>query len=55
MATINHPASLVIGKKAKFVPIESADIPNTYFGFASYEVLRGRIKVNRLLTGTRVL
>ncbi|MFS8000683.1 hypothetical protein Hanom_Chr12g01181261 [Helianthus anomalus] len=52
MATINHPASLIIGKKAKFVPIESADIPNIYFGFVSYEVLRGRIKVNKMLTGT---
>ncbi|XP_022019498.1 uncharacterized protein LOC110919539 [Helianthus annuus] len=50
MATINHPASLIIGKKAKFVPIESADIPNIYFGFVSYEVLRGLIKVNKLLT-----
>ncbi|KAM0061823.1 putative nucleic acid-binding protein [Helianthus debilis subsp. tardiflorus] len=45
MATINHPASLIIGKKEKFVPIESAYIPNIYFGFVSYEVLRGRIKV----------
>ncbi|MFS7920603.1 hypothetical protein Hanom_Chr03g00226801 [Helianthus anomalus] len=55
MATIKHPVSLIISKKAKFVPIESADIPNIYFDFVSYELLRSRIKVNKLLTGTCIL
>ncbi|MFS7946100.1 hypothetical protein Hanom_Chr06g00532101 [Helianthus anomalus] len=28
MATVNHTASIVIGQKAKFVPVENPNIPS---------------------------
>ncbi|MFS7969741.1 hypothetical protein Hanom_Chr09g00812711 [Helianthus anomalus] len=51
MATVNHEASLIIGKKARFVPKENLEIPTIYFGFAHYGLLKGRVKDNKLLTG----
>ncbi|KAJ0759476.1 putative nucleic acid-binding protein [Helianthus annuus] len=51
MATVNHTASLTIGKKARFVPTDNLEIPTIYFGFAHYGLLKGRVKDNSLLTG----
>ncbi|XP_022004996.1 replication protein A 70 kDa DNA-binding subunit-like [Helianthus annuus] len=50
MATVNHSASLIIGKKARFIPIEGQEIPKFCFGFARYEMLQNRIKNNKVLT-----
>ncbi|KAL3628077.1 hypothetical protein CASFOL_028179 [Castilleja foliolosa] len=50
MATVDHPASLVIGQKAKFEPVSHLSIPTVYFNFATYDMLKGRIKDPRLLT-----
>ncbi|MFS7960955.1 hypothetical protein Hanom_Chr08g00709121 [Helianthus anomalus] len=52
MATVNHSASLIIGKKARFIPIEGQEIPKFCFGFARYEMLQNIIKNNKVLTGT---
>ncbi|KAL3616950.1 hypothetical protein CASFOL_039344 [Castilleja foliolosa] len=52
MATVNHPASLVFGRKARFDPAPDMSIPTVYFNFAAYDMLKGRLKDSRLLTGT---
>ncbi|KAL3655186.1 hypothetical protein CASFOL_000972 [Castilleja foliolosa] len=49
-ATVNHSASLVIGKKARFHPVTNPDIPTVYFNFATYETIKTRIKDTKLLT-----
>ncbi|KAL3615999.1 hypothetical protein CASFOL_040293 [Castilleja foliolosa] len=51
MATVDHAASLVIGRKARFDPAPDLSIPNVYFKFATYDMLKTRIKDPRLLTG----
>ncbi|KAL3636382.1 hypothetical protein CASFOL_020929 [Castilleja foliolosa] len=50
MATIDHGASLLLGLKTKSTPIESTDIPTSYFNFATYDTLKGRINNLKLLT-----
>ncbi|KAL3639923.1 hypothetical protein CASFOL_014891 [Castilleja foliolosa] len=50
MATVDHPASLVIGQKAKFDRTTNDNIPTAYFNFATYDTIKGRIKDSRLLT-----
>ncbi|KAL3622577.1 hypothetical protein CASFOL_033988 [Castilleja foliolosa] len=50
MATVNHPASLVLGQKAKFHPVTNPNIPTLYFNFATYETIKTRIKDAKLLT-----
>ncbi|KAL3620361.1 hypothetical protein CASFOL_035273 [Castilleja foliolosa] len=50
MATVDHSASLVIGKKAKFDPAHDLSIPDVYFNFATYDALKNRLKNARLLT-----
>ncbi|KAL3655756.1 hypothetical protein CASFOL_000152 [Castilleja foliolosa] len=50
MATVDHPASLVIGRKSRFDPATDQSIPSAYFIFATYDMLSGRIKDPRLLT-----
>ncbi|KAL3633827.1 hypothetical protein CASFOL_022589 [Castilleja foliolosa] len=50
MATVEHRASLVIGRKAKFDPVTNSNIPTTYFNFATYESIKTRIKDTKLLT-----
>ncbi|KAL3618739.1 hypothetical protein CASFOL_037401 [Castilleja foliolosa] len=50
MATVEHPASLVIGQKARFKPITNDNIPTEYFNFATYDTIKRRIKDQRLLT-----
>ncbi|KAJ0795283.1 putative nucleic acid-binding, replication factor A [Helianthus annuus] len=50
MATVNHTASIVIGRKAKFVPVENPNIPSMCFGFIPYDLLFNRIKNNKVLT-----
>ncbi|KAI7738920.1 hypothetical protein M8C21_031806 [Ambrosia artemisiifolia] len=50
MSTVNHEASLIIGKKAQFDPIPGLDIPTVYFNFATYEQLNDRVKDNKILT-----
>ncbi|KAL3644190.1 hypothetical protein CASFOL_012122 [Castilleja foliolosa] len=50
MATVDHPASLVIGQKAIFHPEPDLSIPDVYFNFATYDALKNRIKDARLLT-----
>ncbi|MFS7921096.1 hypothetical protein Hanom_Chr03g00232691 [Helianthus anomalus] len=52
MATVNHTASIVIGRKAKFVPVENPNIPSMCFGFIPYDLLFNRIKNNKVLIGT---
>ncbi|KAL3615768.1 hypothetical protein CASFOL_040062 [Castilleja foliolosa] len=52
MATVDHAASLVIGQKAKFIPIPGSNISTVHFKFANYDTLKGRIKNPKLLTGT---
>ncbi|KAL3648620.1 hypothetical protein CASFOL_005023 [Castilleja foliolosa] len=50
MATVDHAASLVIGRKARFDPAPNLSIPTVYFNFATYDTLNRRIKDARLLT-----
>ncbi|KAL3642121.1 hypothetical protein CASFOL_012936 [Castilleja foliolosa] len=50
MATVDHVASLVIGKKARFDPAPDLSIPDVYFNFATYDALKNRVKNARLLT-----
>ncbi|KAL3654635.1 hypothetical protein CASFOL_001620 [Castilleja foliolosa] len=50
MATVDHAASLVIGRKARFEPATDQSIPSAYFSFATYDMLKGRIRDSRLLT-----
>ncbi|KAL3656129.1 hypothetical protein CASFOL_000525 [Castilleja foliolosa] len=50
MATVDHPASLIIGQKAKFDRIVANDIPTSYFKFATYDTLKTRIKDLSLLS-----
>ncbi|KAL3627245.1 Replication factor A protein 1 [Castilleja foliolosa] len=50
MATVNHPASLIIGLKARFELITNSNIPNVYFNFSSYDVLKTRIRDAKILT-----
>ncbi|KAL3627783.1 hypothetical protein CASFOL_029146 [Castilleja foliolosa] len=50
MATVDHPASLIIGQKAKFNRIEANDIPTSYFNFATYDTLKTRIRNLSLLS-----
>ncbi|KAL3627261.1 hypothetical protein CASFOL_028624 [Castilleja foliolosa] len=50
MATVDHPASLVIGQKARFERITNDAIPIVYFNFATHDTIKGRIKENKLLT-----
>ncbi|KAL3618734.1 hypothetical protein CASFOL_037396 [Castilleja foliolosa] len=50
MATVNHAASLVIERKARFDPATNLNIPTVYFDFATYDTIKGRIKNPRLLT-----
>ncbi|MFS8001514.1 hypothetical protein Hanom_Chr13g01191271 [Helianthus anomalus] len=52
MATVNHSASLIIGKKARFISIEGPEIPIFCFSFTRYEMLNNRVKNNKMLTGT---
>lgn len=51
MTTVDHEASLIIGKRANFEPIPDANIPTVYFNFASYESLNRRLKATGKLTG----
>ncbi|KAL3655037.1 hypothetical protein CASFOL_000823 [Castilleja foliolosa] len=53
MATVDHPASLVIGQKARFDPAPELSLPTIYFNFATYDMLKRRIKDTRLLTETK--
>ncbi|KAL3637308.1 hypothetical protein CASFOL_019607 [Castilleja foliolosa] len=50
MATVEHVASLVIGRKAKFEPANNLEIPTAYFNFATYDTIKTRINDARLLT-----
>ncbi|KAL3629937.1 hypothetical protein CASFOL_026249 [Castilleja foliolosa] len=50
MATVEHPASLVIGQKATFERITNDAIPTVYFNFATHDTIKGRIKQTKLLT-----
>ncbi|KAL3639544.1 hypothetical protein CASFOL_017451 [Castilleja foliolosa] len=50
MTTVDHPASLAIGQKAKFHPVTNLNIPTIYFNFATYEKIKTRIKDAKLLT-----
>ncbi|KAJ0930085.1 putative nucleic acid-binding protein [Helianthus annuus] len=50
MATVNHTASIIIGRKAKFVPVKNPNIPSMCFGFIPYDLLFNRIKNNKVLT-----
>ncbi|KAL3637375.1 hypothetical protein CASFOL_018543 [Castilleja foliolosa] len=50
MATVNHPASLVIGHKAKFDRTTNDEIPTMYFNFATYDMIKQRVKNTQLLT-----
>ncbi|MFS7963463.1 hypothetical protein Hanom_Chr08g00738351 [Helianthus anomalus] len=54
MATIDHVASLILGRKASFTPVADLDIPNVYFKFSTYEMLIDRVKSYKLLTGTYI-
>ncbi|KAL3627816.1 hypothetical protein CASFOL_028231 [Castilleja foliolosa] len=55
MATVDHPASLVIRQKARFDPAPELSLPTVYFNFATYDMLKRRIKDTRLLTETNCL
>ncbi|KAL3655100.1 hypothetical protein CASFOL_000886 [Castilleja foliolosa] len=50
MATVSHPASLVIGHKAKFQRTTNNEIPTMYFEFATYDMIKRRVKDPQLLT-----
>ncbi|KAL3651530.1 hypothetical protein CASFOL_004532 [Castilleja foliolosa] len=50
MATVDHPASLVIGQKTRFDTAPELSLPTVYFNFATYDMLKKRIKDARLLT-----
>ncbi|KAI7752282.1 hypothetical protein M8C21_012795, partial [Ambrosia artemisiifolia] len=50
MSTVNHEASLIIGKKTQFISIPDSNIPRVCFNFATYEQLNSRVKDNRILT-----
>ncbi|MFS7999991.1 hypothetical protein Hanom_Chr12g01173131 [Helianthus anomalus] len=39
MATIEHGASLILSRKARFTPIPDLDMPDAYFKFSAYEML----------------
>ncbi|MFS7985025.1 hypothetical protein Hanom_Chr11g00993481 [Helianthus anomalus] len=50
MPTIQHNASLRIGKRARFVPLSDTNIPTQYFNFANYEEIKNRSESTKLLT-----
>ncbi|MFS7945394.1 putative nucleic acid-binding, replication factor A [Helianthus anomalus] len=50
MPTIQHNASLRIGKRARFVPLSDTNIPTQYFNFANYEEIKSRSESTKLLT-----
>ncbi|KAK9051441.1 hypothetical protein SSX86_028068 [Deinandra increscens subsp. villosa] len=48
---VNHPASILIAKRAKVDAIADRPIPHFYYNFANYEMLEDRVKPeNKLLT-----
>ncbi|KAL3655666.1 hypothetical protein CASFOL_000062 [Castilleja foliolosa] len=53
MATVDHAASLVFGRKARFDEVTNPNIPTVYFSFATYETIKTRIKDTRLLTASK--
>ncbi|KAJ0908818.1 putative replication protein A, OB [Helianthus annuus] len=50
MPTVQHSASLRIGKRARFVPLSDTNIPTQYFNFANYEEVKSRSGSTKLLT-----
>ncbi|XP_076959487.1 uncharacterized protein LOC143635574 isoform X2 [Bidens hawaiensis] len=50
MSITPHEASIIIGKKTRIVPTSNDNIPTTYFNFARYEELQGRLGSWNLLT-----
>ncbi|KAJ0719117.1 putative nucleic acid-binding protein [Helianthus annuus] len=49
MPTVQHSASLRIGKRARFVPLSDTNIPTQYFNFANYEEVKSRSGSTKLL------
>ncbi|KAI3820188.1 hypothetical protein L1987_14046 [Smallanthus sonchifolius] len=52
MSFVPHTASLRIGKRASFVPLLNKIIPTYHYNFATYNVLEGRKRNHKLLTGS---
>ncbi|KAD4981775.1 hypothetical protein E3N88_18446 [Mikania micrantha] len=50
MPSVQHEASLRIGKRATFKPLFGKDLPCSYYKFASYNDLEARMEVPKLLT-----
>ncbi|KAM0031257.1 putative nucleic acid-binding protein [Helianthus debilis subsp. tardiflorus] len=50
MPTVQHNASLGIGKRARYVPLFDTNIPTQYFNFANYEEIKSRSESTKLLT-----
>ncbi|KAD5317255.1 hypothetical protein E3N88_17201 [Mikania micrantha] len=50
MPSVQHQASLRIGKRATFKPLFGKDLPCYYYKFASYNDLEARMEVPKLLT-----